>query len=101
MVDIEVVEVRTMSTEKRLASIDSNLSALSQRLTDHTEQDGINFARLIGQVSDLDGKLDELLLREASREGEQRGIRRSVVIVAGSLSLLISTSIAVAAILVN
>jgi len=81
-----------MTQEERLSSIDSNLAALNQRLTDHTDQDELNFAGLVGQISGLDGKLDRLLLREASREGESRGFKRSALILAGTLSIIVSAA---------
>lgn len=89
-----------MALEDSLTSITSMLSALDQRLTDHTDQDETNFTRLIDQVKVLDNKIDQLLIREAGREGEFRGFRRSAIVIAGAVSLIISVGgVAVAAFL--
>jgi uncharacterized protein YdcH (DUF465 family) len=96
--EIELIERKVEVAEDRLAAIDSGLAVLSQRLTDHTEQDEANFDRLSDQVSVLDGKIDTLLIREAAREGELKGLKRAAVIVAGAVSLAVSIAgIAVAA----
>ncbi len=79
-----------MTPEERLASIDSKLAALNQRLTDHTAQDDTNFGRLSAQLSVLDEKLDQLLIREARHMGEIAGLKRTAAIVATSISISIS-----------
>lgn len=79
-----------MIVEERLASLDSNMEALNNRLTDHTSQDDTNFSRLSDQLIGLDEKIDQLLIREAAREGELKGIWRSTIAVAGTISLVIA-----------
>ena len=79
-----------MTVEERLGSIDVGLAALEQRLTDHTNQDDANFSRLSGQLESIDEKLDQLLIREAGREGEVKGIRRSVIAIATVIPLIIT-----------
>ena len=74
-----------MSTEGRLASLDTNVSNLNARMASQSDQLVI-----------LDGKIDELLLREAEREGEAKGARKSVYAIAIVVSTLIS-AIALAA----
>lgn len=66
------------------------VAVLAQALLDHTDQDDINFARLSDQLSDIDRKQDELLLREASREGEAKGTRKSAIAIAAIVSSVIS-----------
>ena len=79
-----------MSTEGQLASLGTNVSNLNQRLTDHTALDDVNFGKLSDQLVTLDEKLDELLLREARREGEVRGARKSAIAIAAIVSSVIS-----------
>lgn len=65
------------------------IAVLVQALTDHTEQDDINFARMSDQLSEIDRKQDQLLLREATRTGEAAGARKSAVIIATLVSTVI------------
>ncbi len=68
-----------MSTEGRLASLDTNVSNLNDRLASQNDQLGV-----------LDGKIDELLLREATRIGEAKGTRKASVAIAAIVSSIIS-----------
>ncbi len=69
--------------------IASNVAVLTQRLTDHTEQDDINFGRLSNKLDGLDEKMDLLLIYKAFEEGEAKGMRRSVYVIATLVSMLI------------
>ncbi len=68
-----------MSTEGRLASLDTNVSNLNDKIADQNEWLGT-----------LDGKIDELLLREATRVGEARGTRKASIAIAAIVSSIIS-----------
>ena len=68
-----------MSTEGRLAALDTNVSNLNQKITDQSEQLVI-----------LDGKIDQLLLREATRDGEFKGMRMSAIAIATAISSIIA-----------
>ena len=68
-----------MSTEGRLAALDANVSNLNAKIADQNKWLGT-----------LDEKMDKLLLREATREGEAQGMRRSVYIIATLVSTLIA-----------
>ena len=70
-----------MSTEGRLASLDTNVSNLNARLISQSDQ-----------LVVLDGKIDELLLREATREGESRGTRKVSIAMAAVVSSIISAA---------
>lgn len=59
---------------------------LTQRITQDTEQ----LSSLAESVKQLDKNFTEFLLREAKREGEATGIKRSVVYLAGTISFIIS-----------
>jgi hypothetical protein len=82
--------MKISEVDGRLASIDSNLASLGLRLTDHTSQDETSFSNLSIQVGALDEKLDQLLLREATREGERDGVRRSVIALASIISVAVN-----------
>lgn len=70
--------------------IASNVAVLTQRLTDHTAQDEDNFERMFAQLTEIDGKMDKLLLREATRTGAATGARKSALIIAAIVSTFIS-----------
>ena len=79
-----------MSIEERFSNVEVNLSALEQRVKDRIENDNKLFTQLNENITNLTEKIDGFLLREAKREGEQRGMIRSIVIVAGGISFTIS-----------
>ncbi len=68
----------------------SNVAVMSQRLDDHTIQDDANFERMSVQLREIDGKMDLLLLREATRQGEAKGARKSAIAIAAIVSSIIS-----------
>lgn len=80
-----------MSIEESLASINSNLRSFTERLSDHTTQDADNFNDLKDQIGILDDKIDLILLREATRIGEAKGIQRYVIITATFISGLVGS----------
>ena len=79
-----------MTIDDRLAAVDRSLSALSQKVNDRINQDDKNFTELISKVSCLEKKINDFLVREARREGENSGFKRSIIVMAGCISLVIS-----------
>jgi len=70
--------------------IESKLAVLNATLTSHSQQDQENFERLSIQISDLDDKVDQLLLREARKDGEASGIKKSTAVLSSVISAVIS-----------
>ena len=52
-----------------LASIDKKLAVLEQRLSDHTDQDADNFARISIQLEEMSRTLVEIRIAEAGVAG--------------------------------
>lgn len=68
----------------------AGLGSLHATLNAHTLQDQENFERLSVQISVLDDKVDQLLLREARREGKADGVKWAAAKMAGVVSALIT-----------
>ena len=76
----------------RDTAIETQLARLTALWQTHTEQDEAQFNKLSSQILELDDKIDKFLIREADREGEIRGVRRTIFIVASILSLVIGAA---------
>lgn len=72
------------------ATLEERLSRISATLELHTEQDNLNFEKLSAKLDELDAKIDSLLIREARRDGEFSGMKKSAVTLAGLVSFLVS-----------
>ncbi len=68
------------------SSVGIQLARIDERLEAAVGQ----FDELKSVISNLDGKVDILVTNEAYRAGEHAGIKRSALILAGSVSVLIS-----------
>lgn len=75
-----------MTTEEHLASIDTTLAVLDQRLATHTEQDETNFTRLSGQLTAIEMKVDALRLAEAARGAVDVGNKKTASMVGGGVA---------------
>ena len=75
-----------------MAEFRGEVRAFREIFGQHTEQDMTQFQSLSSTVEKIDEKVDLLLLREAKREGEFTGLRRSAVIVAATISIVVSAS---------
>lgn len=73
-----------------LASYKGEMTALRELFSNHTTQDMEQFTAMSESLKEINKKMDELLLREARSEGESAGMRRSAVLMAGTVSFLIS-----------
>ena len=75
------------------------LSAMKEMWERHTLQDMEQFTALKNSIDILDDKIDQLLLREARREGEAAGTRKMAAIVSATISILIGIATVAAAVM--
>lgn len=75
-----------MTAEEHLASIDTTLAVLDQRLEAHTLADENNFTRLSEQLSGIEAKVDTLRLAEAERKGAVDTSNRNAGIFGGGVA---------------
>lgn len=75
--------------EVKLAKIEVQLENLTQMLKEHAGQDASMFGALVERLDSIDEKLEALLIREAHREGEREGIKRTSVALSACVSSLI------------
>lgn len=73
-----------------VADMRGDIRGMREVFAAHTVQDMEQFTSLNTTLKDLDTKVDQLLIREAHRSGEVSGIRRSVVLMAGGISVAVS-----------
>lgn len=82
----------TQSEDQQLGRIEAGLDALNDKLTIHTDQDMSQFDALFEKLNNLDDKLDAMLLREAHQQGVEDATRRTTMVIAGSISTIISVA---------
>lgn len=75
-----------------VAEMRGEMRAVREIFNAHTQQDMEQFTLLAGTVEKIDEKMDQLLLREATRAGELAGMKRSAVMLASSISLAVSVA---------
>lgn len=73
----------------QVAEMRGDMRAMRDLFELHTTQDMEQFTGLVDSIHDIDGKVDQLLLREAHRAGEHSGIKRSVIV----MSFFIATAV--------
>jgi hypothetical protein len=73
-----------------IAEMRGEMRAMRELFSLHNQQDASQFSSLTHVVSDMDNKLDELLLREAHRDGEFDGVKRTAMVLSGTISILIA-----------
>lgn len=56
---------------ERLVRVEERLIILSSKLEEHTHQDEANFQEMRFSLSSLDKKIDQLLLEDARRKGQE------------------------------
>lgn len=76
--------------------VEIQLAAIRAALEAHTQQDMGQFTSISDKLDELDAKIDALLIREARKEGEFVGMKRSVATMAGVISFLVSVGAVVA-----
>jgi hypothetical protein len=76
--------------ELSIARMEGEMKAIRELFGLHTTQDMTQFTALSKSVATLDGKLDQLLIREARRDGEFAGIKRTAMVLSGTISILIA-----------
>lgn len=79
-----------------LAELSGEVKAFREIFAGHTQQDMEQFAVLNASIEKVNEKLEALLLREARRDGEFSGVRRSAIVLAtliSSLSAIISVAL--------
>ena len=77
-------------------SVEVQLAAIRAALEAHTSQDMSQFTAIFAKLGELDGKLDALLIREARKEGEFVGMKRSAAALAAFISFIVSVASVVA-----
>lgn len=70
--------------------VELQLAALHAALEAHTAQDMSQFSSMLDKLEALDEKIDALLIREARREGEAIGARKSAATMAAVVSFVIT-----------
>ncbi len=80
-----------------VASMEVAMRAMQDTFNTHTVQDMQQFEALNTSISALDDKIDQLLLREAHRDGEFIGVKRSVLV----MSFFIATVVSITSIVVQ
>jgi hypothetical protein len=95
--EITVEERKTMSIDAQLAAIHATQAAANAEWARHTKQDMDQFTALkdsVTSVNDavkiLDEKIDGLIEREAYRAGEAAGAKKTVVLLATCIPVVIS-----------
>lgn len=78
------------TTAIQMAELRGEVHAFNTIFQAHTIQDDQNFGKLTEQMEGIDEKMDLLLLREAKAEGEAKGMRKSVYVIATLVSTLIA-----------
>jgi hypothetical protein len=78
------------TTAIQMAELRGEVHAFNTIFQAHTIQDDQNFGRLVEQMTTIDEKVDLLLLREATREGEAAGAKKSAYVIALVVSTLVS-----------
>lgn len=73
-------------------SFETKLGVLNALWEQHTEQDREQFEKLSGQMEVIDQKVTQILIREARRDGEIKGQRRTMIVLSGVVSLLVSVA---------
>lgn len=74
----------------QMAELRGEVHAFNTIFAAHTDQDMTQFAALTATVGTMDQKLDELLLREAEKTGEIKGIRKMTIAVAAIVSSVVT-----------
>jgi len=64
--------------------------AFRELLSQRIHRDEKQLPELTASIKNLDEKFNEFLLREAKREGETSGMKRTIIVLAGGVSLIIS-----------
>jgi len=75
--------------------VEVQLAGIRSALEAHTSQDMTQFDSLFTKLEALDGKLDALLIREARKEGEFSGIKKTAVVLAAFISFAVSVGAAI------
>lgn len=87
--------------DERLRKVELEFAASAQQLRDHLETDGKTHNEIKESLRTIDGKLDLVVEKMATKEGEDRAGKKTLLQVAGVVSFLVSTIIGVVAILVS
>lgn len=94
-----------MSDQEQLsiavAEMRGEMRAMRELFSTHTTQDMTQFGDLKDSITGLDAKIDSLLLREAHREGEFAGMKRSAILASSSIALFVSVVGLVVTVVVN
>jgi hypothetical protein len=77
-------------TALAVAEMRGEMRAMRELFGTHTTQDMEQFGDLKQSINGLDGKLDSLLLREAHRDGEFAGLKRSAILASSSIAFIVS-----------
>jgi len=72
------------------ARYEERLDNLIRQIETHTSQTVIHFTALTTQLSILCTRMDAILLREARKDGEYAGMRKSVAVLAGVVSFIVT-----------
>lgn len=75
-----------------ITAIQGEIQAFKEVYNERAEQNTEKFNNLETSIKDIDTKVDQLLIREARREGEFKAAKKIAIILATTVSLLISAA---------
>ncbi len=83
-------EIKSMSTEERLANLEANISSVKTTLEFH----GRAHESIASNINSIDSKVDSILLQMAEKIGEAKATKKIAALISATISLAITLIIA-------
>jgi len=87
--------------EVEVAVLTTHFANMAKLFEIHTEQDRVQFSKLDDKLSELSEKLDNVQLQLAHAAGEHEGKEMSLKRMAGFISFIVSTGVAIVTLLLK